>query len=133
MNNRNLISLFVLLFIVASCTQKTSIQEFILSEHWQIRSSDGLNADGVTLSSTVHSDGKWVDATVPSTVLGALCNAGVYKDPFFGMNLEKIPVEPFEMPWWYVTSFDMPSFSKDKEQVRLFRLTTTWEYIARYG
>ena len=33
--------------------------------------------------------------------LTALVEAGVYKDPFFSDNLDKIPGEQFEQPWWF--------------------------------
>ena len=120
MNFKYLIFWVVFVFVVASCSQKTAIQEIILSDNWQIRSSEGLNVNGAGLSSIERTGDGWIDASVPSTVLGALCNAGVYEDPFFGKNLEDIPTAPFEASWWYVTSFDMPAFSSDREQVRMF-------------
>ncbi len=120
MNLKNFIPLFVSVLLLASCSQKSVIDEIILSDNWQIRSSDGLSANGAALSSAAQTGDGWVNATVPSTVLGALCNAGVYKDPFFGKNLEKIPTAQFDVPWWYVTSFDIPAFSSDKEQARMF-------------
>ena len=33
----------------------------------------------------------WYRATTPSTVVGALVEDGVYRDPFFGMNLRSLP------------------------------------------
>ncbi|HTI04566.1 MAG TPA: beta galactosidase jelly roll domain-containing protein, partial [Gemmatimonadales bacterium] len=64
-------------------------------------------------------------ASVPSTVVGALVEAGVYHDPFFGMNLRALPgmtypigrnfariamdsLSPYAVPWWYRTSFSVP-------------------------
>ena len=52
----------------------------------------------------------WYPATVPSTVLAALVTNGVYKNPYFGMNLKEIPREPFDGSWWYRTLFYVSSW-----------------------
>ena len=68
----------------------------------------------------------WIDADVPGTVLGSQVAAGVFRDPFFGMNLRKIPGEdypigkifgylpmsdksPYHCAWWYRTEFAFPA------------------------
>jgi len=56
---------------------------------------------------------EWVPAAVPGTVLAALVAADRYEDPYFGMNVKKIPREPFEQPWSYRTEFML-----SKEQTR---------------
>jgi exo-1,4-beta-D-glucosaminidase len=99
--------------------QEHKIEEIILTENWKIHSSEGLNQDGAALSVTPNTE-NWIKTSLPSTVLGALCNAGVYEEPFFGMNLEKIPTAPFECSWWYQTSFHLPGFNAGKEQTKLF-------------
>ena len=49
-------------------------------------------ADGATISSRVVSRRPTgIKATVPSTVVGTLVDDGVFKDPFFGMNLRSLP------------------------------------------
>jgi exo-1,4-beta-D-glucosaminidase len=68
----------------------------------------------------------WYRTSVPSTVLAALVNNNVYRDPYYGMNLRSIPGasypigknfsnlpmppdSPFDVPWWYRTSFQLPA------------------------
>lgn len=68
----------------------------------------------------------WYRTSVPSTVLAALVNNNVYRDPYYGMNLRSIPGasypigknfsnlpmppdSPFNVPWWYRTSFQLPA------------------------
>ncbi|MDR0573562.1 MAG: neutral/alkaline non-lysosomal ceramidase N-terminal domain-containing protein [Tannerella sp.] len=102
----------------SSDVRQHNIEEIILTDNWNIRSSEGLTADGAALSVSPVTD-RWIKTSLPCTVLGALCNAGVYKDPFFGMNLEKIPVAQFEKNWWYHTSFDLSGFDDRKEQAHL--------------
>jgi exo-1,4-beta-D-glucosaminidase len=76
-----------------------------LSEGWRIRTSGEVNVPGENLSLPGFDMQDWVPAEVPSTVLGALVAAGRYEDPYFGMNLKKIPRERFEQSWWYRTGF----------------------------
>ena len=44
-------------------------------------------------------------ATVPTTVLGALADDGVYTNIYFGTNFAKIPREPFTNAWWFRNEF----------------------------
>lgn len=65
---------------------------------------------------------------------GALVAAGVYPDPYFGMNLRAIPGEtypigeqfsnlpmpddsPFRASWWYRTEFSLPAARPDRRVV----------------
>jgi len=102
---------------------------------WLIQSSAKVGTDGAAISSTSYHPVEWYSATVPSTVVGALVEAGLYKDPFFAMNLRQIPgttfpiganfvhtamdpSSPFAVPWWYRTTFRVPASMRGK-RVRL--------------
>ena len=67
-----------------------------------------------------------MSATVPSTIVAAQVAAGVIKDPFYGMNLRKLPgmdyplgsmfsnlamldSSPYKCGWWYRTQFRLPA------------------------
>jgi exo-1,4-beta-D-glucosaminidase len=67
--------------------------------------------------------GGWIDAVVPGTVLGSQVTDGIFPDPFFGMNLRKIPgtdypigkifgyfpmneKSPYHCSWWYRAEFN---------------------------
>jgi exo-1,4-beta-D-glucosaminidase len=76
-----------------------------LSEPWRIRVCNEVDAPGNRVSLPSFDTRGWVPAAVPGTILAALVAAGRYEDPYFGMNLRKIPREPFERPWWYRTEF----------------------------
>jgi exo-1,4-beta-D-glucosaminidase len=56
----------------------------------------------------------WHPTSVPSTVLAALVANGVYKDPYFGINLKEISSEPFEKSWWYRTEFKLSKVDTEK-------------------
>jgi exo-1,4-beta-D-glucosaminidase len=76
-----------------------------LHEGWALQTSEKVTAGGEAVSQPGFSTASWVPAEVPTTVLGALVHAGVYKDPFFGKNLSVIRPEPFKTSWWYRKEF----------------------------
>lgn len=82
-----------------------SRQQEILSTGWLIRSSAEDRSSGEEISRSGFVATGWIPASVPSTILASLVAAGVYEEPYVGMNLAKIPREPFLGPWWYRTEF----------------------------
>ena len=113
-------SFFSALLLLNACVQKPAVEEQKLSDGWQIISSADIDADGKELTTGSIKSARWVNTTVPATVLGALVESGVYKDPFFADNLAKIPTEPFENPWWYRKEFPIENWNPKNEQLRLF-------------
>ena len=108
------------LLFLSACTEKVVVEEQNFAAGWKIISSNELNADGKEITSKVFGADQWIEAKVPTTVLGALIDAGVYKDVFFADNLAKIPAEPFEDPWWFRKEFTMDDFNSAGEELRLF-------------
>jgi exo-1,4-beta-D-glucosaminidase len=72
-----------------------------LREGWSLQTSVKATGGGAAISQPGFSTAGWYTAQVPSTVLGSLVKAGVYKDPFFGKNMTTIPEAPFKTSWWY--------------------------------
>ena len=110
-------------------------EQLQLHTGWLIQSSAKVGVDGAAISSTSYHPADWYSATVPSTVVGALVEAGLYKDPFFSMNLRQIPgttfpiganfvhtamdpSSPYAVPWWYRTTFRVPASMRGK-RIRL--------------
>lgn len=100
-------------------------QQLELRTGWQIQTSERAGTDGARISSSRYSPTGWIAATVPSTVVGAQVQAGIFKDPFFGMNMRSLPgmsypvgavfayremdpASPYAKPWWYRRSFTIP-------------------------
>lgn len=92
---------------------------------WLIQSAATVGGDGARISTADYQPQGWTRATVPSTVMGALVQAGVYRDPFTGMNMRSLPGmsyriganfaltpmapgSPFATGWWYRTTFTSP-------------------------
>ena len=89
-----------------------------ISSQWRIQSSAVATQSGDVLSSREFNAASWYPARVPSTVVRALIDNGVYADPYFGANLRAIPGteyevgdnfsnvpipadSPFAVSWWY--------------------------------
>jgi exo-1,4-beta-D-glucosaminidase len=89
---------------------------------WKLQSGCTVKSSGEEISRPDYRLSGWIDAVVPGTVLGSQVAAGVFPDPFFGMNLRKIPGmdypignifgylpmsenSPYRCPWWYRTDF----------------------------
>jgi len=79
----------------------------LLSAGWMIQASSKASRTPELISMPGFDTRCWYPTGVPSTVLAALVENGVYKNPYFGMNLSKIPCEPYEKPWWYRTEFQL--------------------------
>ncbi|WP_435355725.1 glycosyl hydrolase 2 galactose-binding domain-containing protein [Emticicia sp. SJ17W-69] len=109
----------IISLLLSNCSSKIKVEEQVLNQNWLIASSKDLKEDAKMISSESINLDKWTKASVPTTVLGALVEAGVYKDPFMGNNLEKIPRKPFENTWWFRNSFDMDGFDEAKENLSL--------------
>ena len=101
-------------------------EQQMLHAGWLLKSSATAGADGATISSPAYHPTGWYHVTVPSTVVGSLVESGIYRDPFFGMNLRALPGmtypiganfvdtvmapnSPFAVPWWYRTTFRVPA------------------------
>lgn len=123
---------FAVLAIAWTCGAKTTDTNILyLTDGWKIQSADHLeqvmrkialstphdrssldwarSTNGAVISSgrfpANFPTDDWYPTTVPSTVLAALVNNGVYKDIFYGTNLAKIPREPFTNSWWFRNEF----------------------------
>ena len=97
-----------------------------LREGWQLQSACKLRPTGDAIGADTFKPDGWLKTTVPSTVLAAQAAAGVVPDPYYGMNLRKIPGttypigeifsrqpmdpnSPYHCGWWYRTEFTAPA------------------------
>ena len=90
-----------------------------LSSGWQIQSSHSVTSAGNTISTESFVPETWYKAVVPSTILGTLVADSVFKNPFQGRNLSKIPDSLFDVPWWYRTTFSLPKKTAGYDHVTL--------------
>jgi exo-1,4-beta-D-glucosaminidase len=114
------------LFCLSCNRQNDQGDRIVLKENWVIQSSENIEAEGAGISTIEYEPEGWYPTTVPSTVLAALVENGVYPDPYFGTNIDSIPGaitgrrrempenSPFNAPWWYRTEFRLPAGYRDK-------------------
>ena len=92
---KRIITIVMTASLLCSCAKVAQLgcgDEILLGEGWQI------SAEG----------GRQYPARVPSTVAGALCEAGYYpQDILEGRNYEKLDKAVFDEPWTYRTSFSV--------------------------
>ncbi len=109
----------------------TETSRWPLATGWTIQSSAKVSAKGDVLSRPGFRTEGWHTVNVPNTVVGALVESGDLPDPYFGMNLRKIPGttypigerftllptpadSPFKPSWWYRKEFELPASSAGK-------------------
>jgi exo-1,4-beta-D-glucosaminidase len=119
--------LFLALLALPAALQAGTVTP--LHDGWQVQSACKLQAAGESIASTGFATQDWLQTTVPSTVLAAQVAAGVFPDPYFGMNLRQIPGtdypigrifanlpmaqdSPYHCGWWYRTEFTAPAASQ---------------------
>lgn len=130
MNRHSIFFIIASLILTVSCSRTIpQSNDFTLSEGWKIQSSakTALTGEALSTNGAASTDG-WYDASVPSTVLGSLCDNGLYKDALTGMNYDKlIKRDDFEPSWWYVRDFSLPALMKDQ------RICLEFEGISYYA
>src|SRR5215831_5315877 len=141
---RFVLSLVILLnsYSVFAAASFQPVTRFDLHAGWQVQSAcvlqgsntgpaglrnhDGPGFDGEILSSPLYRPIGWMSTTVPNTVVAAQVAAGLIKDPYYGMNLRKLPgmdyplgsmfsnlamvdTSPYKCGWWFRTQFRLPA------------------------
>lgn len=98
-------------------------------------SSEKVSCHGETISTPEYDPQGWYPVSVPQTVVGGLVENRVYEDPYYGLNMKKIPGykhgrsihfsiyhmpddSPFRKTWWYRTEWTLDK----KDQGRRFLL-----------
>lgn len=120
-----IMNIFSILFVLSFAISAAAEQRIYLHDNWQVQASARVGETGGSLSSPEFKAQGWHQATVPNTVLAVLTADKTYQDPYFGMNLRKIPGNfpkpfdvygfprepwsPFYRPWWYRTEFATPA------------------------
>jgi exo-1,4-beta-D-glucosaminidase len=124
---------FFLFTVSASLSAQT-----VLRAGWRVQSSAQVPASGGQISEPAFSTRGWYPTSAPKTVFAVLVENGVYKNPYFAMNLrsfpgveykiggqfanEEMPADsPYAVPWWYRNEFEVPAADKDKQIWMQFR------------
>jgi hypothetical protein len=84
-------------------------KEWALSGGWRLLEAPKVEDSGANISQPGYSTQRWMDATVPGTVLTTMVDRGVYPDPDYGLNNFAIPETLNRQAYWYRTEFMPPA------------------------
>ncbi|MDO9547401.1 MAG: glycoside hydrolase family 2, partial [Candidatus Marinimicrobia bacterium] len=87
------------------CSTESATHTVKLEDGWLILSAEKTVHDGTKISDPDFSPKGWYEARVPSTVLNVLVENGLYENPYFSDNLDRIPTDQFKNPWWFRKTF----------------------------
>src|SRR5262249_9136199 len=110
----------------------------VLRDGWKLQSSAQVSAPAEKISEPGFPTQGWYATSVPQTVFAALVENGVYRDPYYGMNLRTFPgveykigsqfanqdmpsTSPYAVPWWYRKEFEVPASDANKQIWMQFR------------
>jgi len=96
--------------IMLSCNGQSSVTENnsqVLNMNWKIQKSSKVKADGSEISKSSFAPENWIEAHVPSTVMGILSTQVEYANLFVGGNYYAADKSPFNESWWYRTTFKL--------------------------
>jgi len=136
---RSRIKLFVLVSLILFCMPvMRGADQITLRDGWEVQSSAKVKGNGDAVSAEGFSTAGWYKTSAPKTVFAVLVENGVYKDPYFGMNLRSVPGiaypiggqlanldvpddSPYAVPWWYRKEFEVPKQFKGRTVWMAFR------------
>ena len=118
-------------FTVSAQTSNPVSLRLPLNDAWFLQSSKDVKAEGATISTGQYHPQGWYAVNLPTTVARALVQHKVVPEPYFGMNLRKLPGvtypigenfsnlpmaadSPFAVSWWYRKTFIVPPSYKGK-------------------
>src|ERR1700689_4539289 len=111
---------FVILALLMAIVPPSSADENIVSDgmlrlnsNWKVQNSKFLPAATEQIAAPDFDDGKWIQATVPGTVLTSYINTGAVPDPFYSDQRFQVSDDFFtNHDFWFRNSFIIPdSFS----------------------
>ena len=92
----------------------------LLHSGWQLHDVPSLNfpdinAAGINVSKTAYASSKWMQASVPGTILACMVDNGTFPDPNHAKNMDAIRSRFVNADYVYRTQFQVPaSFSGKK-------------------
>lgn len=100
-------ALTMILFAGCNRTQRIASDHIPLNDGWTVQSSEGLESEGQTISTTAFDSKDWYKAQIPATVFAVLRQNNLHSDIFMADNMDKVDRAPFQKPWWYRKSFNI--------------------------
>src|SRR5262252_8168980 len=114
-----LLPLFSFLLADAVAQSPAPMNRIDLHDGWTVQTSRKVQATGDAISTSKFQTKGWYRTSVPMTVVAVQVSGGEFSDPYYGMNLRKIPGitaykigeqfahksipgdSPYAASWWY--------------------------------
>lgn len=93
---------------------------WLVADGWELADEDAVVANGNSLFAKDYDTSSWYRAVVPGTVLTSLVAAGIYPDPYYGLDNLSIPDDLCRREWWYRIRFDSPQSAEGRRAVLCF-------------
>ena len=77
--------------VVALMPATARANDEVLRDGWMVQSSAKVTGGGEQVSQEAFDTTGWYKTPVPNTVFAVQVENGVYKNPYFGMNLRSVP------------------------------------------
>ncbi len=123
------LSLSLLLFLLTNSVAQSPAQmnRIDLRNGWMVQTSSKVQATGDIISTPKFRTKGWYKTAVPLTVVAVQVASGDFPEPYYGMNLRKMPGisaykigetfsnkvipddSPYAASWWYRTEFPTPA------------------------
>jgi hypothetical protein len=101
--------IIALLMVIAAPSSGEDTARLQLNTNWKLQTDLFLSAAPQQIASLNFDDSKWIQATVPGTVLTSYINIGAVPDPFYSDNRFQISDDFFtNHDFWYRNSFTLP-------------------------
>jgi exo-1,4-beta-D-glucosaminidase len=115
---RTIVLLASVLFFLSNCSKGNKIMEQELT-NWKIKSSSEVNQKGASISSHNFNDTQWINAHVPSTIMGVLAEKNEYQNILSPENYFNANRPDFDNSWWYRTSFSLNGIQESTTLLQL--------------
>ncbi|MGA9439676.1 MAG: hypothetical protein WBV76_16000 [Pseudolabrys sp.] len=121
-----LLPLFPFLLANAAAQSSAPMNRIDLHNGWTVQTPRKVQAAGEAISTPKFQTKGWYRTSVPMTIVAVQVAAGEFPEPYYGMNLRKIPGidayeigegfahkpipdgSPYAASWWYRTEFPTP-------------------------
>lgn len=94
--------------VATAILKPTADNVWELTGGWELTDDDQVTKSRGSIFDDDYDTSLWYNAVVPGTVLTTLVEAGVYPDPYYGLNNLAIPDDLCRKEWWYRIRFDAP-------------------------
>jgi exo-1,4-beta-D-glucosaminidase len=93
---------------------------------WTVQSSSKVLVDISKLSSPSFNTSSWYTVGSHGTLMSALLSNNVYTDTsiFYSTNLQQVDTSPFQVPWFYRSTFTLPTRTGSHFQLKTHGITS---------